>query len=62
MMLDDDGGIAIYIAAERPEGVPEENWLPLVPGDYGVDVVMRLYAPDLERFKTWDAPKAEIVE
>ncbi len=59
MMLDDDGGIAIHIAAERPEGVPEENWLPLVPGDYGVDVVMRLYAPDLERFKTWAAPKAE---
>ena len=21
-----DGGIAIYLAAEKPEGVPEENW------------------------------------
>jgi len=62
MRLDDDGGIVIHIAAERPEGVPAENWLPLLPGDYGIDVVMRLYAPDLERFKTWDAPKAEIVE
>jgi hypothetical protein len=62
MKLDDDGGIAIHIAAERPEGVPEENWLPLVRGDYGIDIIMRLYAPDLERFKTWNAPKAEIVE
>ena len=62
MKLDADGGIAIYIAAERPEGVPEENWLPLARGDYGVDVIMRLYAPDLERFATWTPPKAEIVE
>ncbi len=62
MKLDDDGGIAIHIAAERPEGVPEDNWLPLVRGDYGIDIVMRLSAPDLECFKTWDAPKAEIVE
>ena len=62
MKLDADGGIAIHIAAERPEGMPEENWLPLVRGDYGIDIIMRLYAPDLERFKTWDAPKAEIVE
>ena len=61
MKLDNDGGIAIHIAAERPEGVPEENWLPLVRGDYGVDVIMRLYLPDLERFKTWTVPKAEIV-
>ena len=30
--------------------------------DYGIDVVMRLYVPDLERFKTWTAPKAEIIE
>ena len=41
---------------------PEENWLPLVRGDYSIDIIMRFYAPDLERFKTWDAPKAEIVE
>ncbi len=59
MKLDVDGGIAIYIGAERPEGVPGENWLPLKRGDYGVDVIMRIYAPDLERFKRWKAPKAE---
>ncbi len=62
MKLDADGGIAIYIAAEQPEGVPDENWLPLVRGDYGVDIIMRLYAPDLERFATWTPPKAERIE
>ncbi len=61
MSLDADGGIAIYISAERPEGVPKENWLPLVRGDYGVDIIMRLYAPDLERFKVWTPPRAERV-
>jgi len=29
MRLDKDGGIAIYIAAQKPEGLPEENWLPV---------------------------------
>jgi len=54
-----DGGIAIYIAAKKPAGVPEENWLPLNRGDYGIDVVLRLYVPDMEKFKTWTSPKAE---
>jgi hypothetical protein len=59
MKLDADGGIAIYISAEQPEGVPDENWLPINRGDYGIDVIMRLYAPDLERYQNWSAPKAE---
>jgi hypothetical protein len=61
MQLDDDGGIDIYIAAEQPEGVPEENWLPLVRGDYEIDVILRLYNPDLDAFENWTPPKAEIV-
>jgi hypothetical protein len=61
MKLDADGGIAIYIAAEQPENVPEENWLPINRGDYDIDVIMRLYAPDLERYQTWTAPKAEAI-
>ena len=59
MRLDADGGIAIHIAAEKPEGVPEENWLPLNRGDYGIDIILRLYNPDLEKFKTWSPPEAE---
>ena len=62
MILDADGGIAIFIAAEQPEGVPAENWLPLVRGDYGIDVIMRIYAPDLERFANWTAPQAEMLD
>ena len=62
MKLDADGGIAIHIAAEKPEGVPEENWLLLNRGDYGIDVILRLYNPDLEKFKTWSPPKAERVQ
>jgi len=59
MKLDRDGGIAIWIAAERPDGVPEENWLPIERGDVDIDVILRIYAPDLEKYKTWTAPKAE---
>jgi len=59
MKLDADGGIAIYIAAEKPEGVPEENWLPVNRGDYAIDAILRIYVPDLERYATWQTPKAE---
>jgi hypothetical protein len=60
--LDEDGGIRIVIAAEQPEGVPEENWLPIERGDTDLDVNMRLYSPDLEKFKNWTPPKAERLE
>jgi len=33
--------------------------LPLNRGDYEIDAIMRIYAPDLERFATWTAPTAE---
>ena len=59
MKLNDEGGIDIYISVGQPEGVPAENWLPLNRGDYDIDVVLRLYEPDLEIYKTWQAPKAE---
>jgi hypothetical protein len=57
--LDEGGGIEIHIAAEQPEGVPEENWLPINRGDEALDIVMRLYDPDLDKMKTWQAPKAQ---
>lgn len=52
-------GIGIVIAAEQPEGVPEENWLPINRADMDLDIIMRLYAPDLERYESWTAPKAK---
>lgn len=62
MKLNKEGGIEIHIAAEKPEGVPAENWLPIMRKDMGIDVIMRIYQPDLEKMKTWTAPKAELVK
>jgi hypothetical protein len=62
MKLNEDGGIEIYIAAEKPEGVPEENWLPIERKDLDLSPQFRLYVPDLEKMKTWIPPKAEIVK
>jgi len=59
MVLGKDGGIEIYVAAEKPEGVPEENWLPVVRKDENMDIIMRIYNPDIEKLKTWSAPTAE---
>jgi len=61
MKLDPDGGIEVYIAAEQPQDVPLENWLPIVRRDENIDVILRIYVPDLERLKTWPEPKAELV-
>jgi len=60
--LDNDGGIRIVIAAEQPEDVPEENWLPIERKDVDLNVIMRLYNPDLERYKTWTPPMAKKLE
>jgi hypothetical protein len=62
MKLNKDGGIQIYIAAQKPQGVPEENWLPIHRKDENLDISMRIYAPDLKKMKTWQAPKAEKVK
>ncbi len=59
MKMNEDGGIEIYIAAEKPDGVPEENWLPIERKDIALSPQMRIYVPDLEKMKTWKAPKAE---
>ena len=62
MKLDADGGIAIYIDAEKPKGVPEENWLPIPRKDLDLSPQLRIYVPDLEKLKTWSPPQAEKVQ
>jgi hypothetical protein len=57
--LNEDGGIRIVIAAELPEGVPEENWLPIERKDIDLNVIMRIYSPDLEKYKSWTPPTAK---
>ena len=59
MQLNEDGGIEIYIAAEKPAGVPADNWLPINREDIGLDMIMRIYAPRVDDLKNWSAPKAE---
>ena len=59
MKYNEDGGIEIYIAAEKPKGVPNENWLPINREDLELNMILRLYAPDLEKMKTWITPKVE---
>ena len=60
--LNKDGGIDIYIAAEKPAGVPDENWLPIKRENLELTVTLRIYAPDLEKMKTWKAPKLEMLK
>jgi hypothetical protein len=57
--LNDEGGIEIYVAAEKPDGVPEENWLPLNRKDEEIDLILRIYVADLKKMQSWQAPKAE---
>lgn len=60
--MNEEGGIEIYVADKKPEGVPEENWRPSNRKDESLDIVMRVYAPVLEKVKTWEAPKAEVIQ
>ena len=59
MKLNKDGGIEIYVAAKKPDGVPEENWLPINRQDEDLSINLRIYVPDAQKMKTWTAPKAE---
>jgi hypothetical protein len=48
-----DGSIDIYFAAEKPKGIPEQNWIPTLP-DRGFFAYIRYYGP-LKAFndKSW---------
>jgi hypothetical protein len=58
MKLNDKGGIEIYISAEMPKAVPEENWLPINRGDLSLNPRLRVYDPIIESMKSWQTPKA----
>jgi alkyl sulfatase BDS1-like metallo-beta-lactamase superfamily hydrolase len=57
--LNADGGIEIYVSATKPEGVPDENWLPINREDIGLNGMFRIYSPDVEEMKTWKTPQFE---
>lgn len=58
MELNAEGGIEIYIAAERPEAVPEENRLSIEGTDLEPSPQLRICVPDLGAMKTRAALKA----
>ncbi|MEZ9701271.1 DUF1214 domain-containing protein [Vibrio sp. 10N.261.46.E12] len=60
--LNSDGGIDIYIAAEKPAGVPTENWLPINRNDEGIDLILRIYATNFEKLQNWKAPSVTLLE
>jgi hypothetical protein len=59
--LNDEGGIEIVISAEKPESVPEENWLPINRDNIDLNLYYRIYAPDAEKMKTWKMAHPEII-
>lgn len=59
--LNADGGIEIYVSAAQPKSVPDENWLPINRENIGINAMFRIYAPDVEKTKTWPTPKFEML-
>jgi len=57
-----DGSIDIYFAVNKPDGIPEQNWVKTIPNQ-GFFVYMRYYGP-LKAFneKTWIPNDVAIVE
>jgi hypothetical protein len=51
-----------HLAAQKPAGVAEENWLPINRADEGIGAILRIYVPDLAKMKTWAPPKADILK
>ena len=59
MQPDALGNLKIYISGTKPASVPPANWLPLKAEDRDVEMVLRIYAPDLQAFENWNAPQIE---
>jgi len=62
MKLDDSGGIEIDVAAQQPMGVPKENWLPINREDLELEIILRVYQPDVKKMKNWQAPRAKNID
>jgi hypothetical protein len=59
--LNADGGIEIVVSARKPDGVPQENWLPISREDIDLSGQFRIYVPDAEKMKTWKTPQFELL-
>ena len=55
--LNENGGIEVHVDAEKSEGVPEENWLPINRNkDEEMGIVLHANDADLDKLKSWQAP------
>ena len=61
MKLNEESGIEIYVSAKKPEGVQMENWLPINRKDEDLDIILRVYVPELEKLSSWKVPVAEVL-
>ena len=59
--LNTNGGIEIYVSATQPKDVAEENRLPINRENIGISAMFRVYAPNIEKMKTWKTPQFEIL-
>ena len=58
----DEKDIEIYVADEKPNCVPEKNWLPINRKNEEIDLILRIYVPDMEKIKTWKPPTAQKIK
>lgn len=56
--LNPDGSLDILVSAERPDDI--SNWLPVKKE--GFHLYMRIYTPDMDKIKTWEAPTIEVIK
>lgn len=59
--LNADGSLDIRVSAEEPTDIDNANWLP-VAKDKGFHLYMRIYTPDMDKIKTWEAPTIEVIK
>ncbi len=62
LVYNEDGSLTIYIRREKPEGIPEANWLPS-PNYGNFNLTARLYWPEeVVLSGEWFMPGIEIVK
>ena len=61
LAFNEDGSLTVHISAERPEGVPEGNWLPAPPEPF--QLALRTYLPQVAiRDGSWSPPGASEIK
>jgi hypothetical protein len=60
--LNDDGSITLHFGPEKPQGVPDGNFVQTIPGR-GWFQILRFYSPTKPFFdKSWQPGEVELVK